>query len=143
VQTCKSIYLATSEPTPSRKVITTCHVTRIAAVLSSLLSHVGVRVSVAPYVCSPFVERLPLKVPPMRDIPEHQAAFGLAALSICESLLLALRDLRIIGELEIVGILKDASAAHHNAVVAAKDPKAHDAPPPSLIASSRDSLRHS
>lgn len=67
-----------------------------------------------------------LWVPSMPDLPENQAAFGLAALSICESLLVALHDLQIIDKGEIVGILKDASAAHHNAV-GAKDPKAHAA----------------
>lgn len=37
---------------------------------------------------------------------------GIAALSICESLLLALNDHNILPEREIVGILKDAAAAH-------------------------------
>lgn len=37
---------------------------------------------------------------------------GTAALSICESLLLALNDRNILPEREIVGILKDAAAAH-------------------------------
>jgi len=37
---------------------------------------------------------------------------GLAALSICESLLLALNDRNILPEKEIVGILRDAAAAH-------------------------------
>lgn len=37
---------------------------------------------------------------------------GTAALSICESLLLALNDRNIMPEKEIVGILKDAAAAH-------------------------------
>jgi hypothetical protein len=36
---------------------------------------------------------------------------GIAALSICESLLLALNDHKILPEQEIVGILKDAAAA--------------------------------
>lgn len=40
---------------------------------------------------------------------------GLAALAICESLLLALNDRNILPEREIVGILKDAAAAHENA----------------------------
>lgn len=62
----------------------------------------------------------------MPDLPQDQAAFGLAALSICESLLVALHDLKIIDQREVVGILKDASAAHHNAVEV-KDPNAHAA----------------
>ena len=37
---------------------------------------------------------------------------GNAALAICESLLLALNDRDILPEPEIVGILKDAAAAH-------------------------------
>lgn len=37
---------------------------------------------------------------------------GTAALSICESLLLALNDHKILPEAEIVGILRDAAAAH-------------------------------
>ena len=39
---------------------------------------------------------------------------GTAALAICESLLLALNDHNILPEKEIVGILKDAAAAHEN-----------------------------
>ncbi len=37
---------------------------------------------------------------------------GSAALSICESLLLALNDRKILPENEILGILTDAAAAH-------------------------------
>lgn len=39
---------------------------------------------------------------------------GTAALAICESLLLALNDRNVLPEAEIVGILKDAAAAHHH-----------------------------
>jgi hypothetical protein len=48
----------------------------------------------------------------MTDIPD---VAGLAALAICESLLLALNDRNILPEHEIVGILKDAAAAHSHA----------------------------
>lgn len=41
-------------------------------------------------------------------------ASGLAALAICESLLLALSDLKIIGEKETRGVLEDAAAAFRN-----------------------------
>lgn len=44
-----------------------------------------------------------------KDVP------GTAALAICESLLLALNDLEILPESEIVGILRDAADAHENA----------------------------
>lgn len=37
---------------------------------------------------------------------------GHAALAICESLLLALNDRNILPEKEIMGVLKDAAAAH-------------------------------
>lgn len=40
---------------------------------------------------------------------------GLAALAICESLMLALNDRNILPEREIVGVLKDAASAHQNA----------------------------
>lgn len=40
---------------------------------------------------------------------------GTAALAICESLLLALNDHKILPENEIVGVLKDAAASHENA----------------------------
>lgn len=40
---------------------------------------------------------------------------GLAALAICESLLLALNDRKVLPVREIVGVLKDAAAAHENA----------------------------
>jgi len=39
---------------------------------------------------------------------------GAAALAICESLLLALRDRNILPEREIEGLLRDAAAAHSN-----------------------------
>ncbi|MCC6008217.1 MAG: hypothetical protein JJU40_11115 [Rhodobacteraceae bacterium] len=46
---------------------------------------------------------------------------GTAALAICESLLLALNDRTILPESEIVGILKDAAAAHEFAPQGEKD----------------------
>ena len=47
-------------------------------------------------------------MPPVSDVS------GTAALTICESLLLALNERKIIPEREILGILKDAAAAHEN-----------------------------
>ncbi len=43
------------------------------------------------------------------------AAAGLAALSICESLLLAMGDLKIMGETEAVGVISDAAESHRGA----------------------------
>ncbi|MEH6648269.1 hypothetical protein [Sulfitobacter sp.] len=45
----------------------------------------------------------------------HSTTSGVAALSICEALLLALNDAKVLPESEIMGILKDASATHENA----------------------------
>lgn len=52
---------------------------------------------------------------------------GIAALSICESLLLALNDARILPENEIMGILEDTALAHENAVGSAADIETHTA----------------
>jgi hypothetical protein len=40
---------------------------------------------------------------------------GMAALTICEALLLALNDAKILPESEILGVLHDAAATHENA----------------------------
>lgn len=45
-------------------------------------------------------------------MPPPDDVSGTAALAICESLLLALNDHNILPEAEVVGILKDAAAAH-------------------------------
>jgi hypothetical protein len=42
------------------------------------------------------------------------AASGMAALSICESLLRAMGDLKIMGEKGAVGVISDAAAAHRD-----------------------------
>lgn len=46
---------------------------------------------------------------------EHSTQSGIAALSICEGLLLALNDAKILPEREIMGVLEDAAATHENA----------------------------
>ncbi|TLP55501.1 hypothetical protein FEE96_22555 [Parasedimentitalea maritima] len=46
---------------------------------------------------------------------DQQDPAGLAALSICEALLLSLQDRNLLPEREIVGILRDAAAHHENA----------------------------
>jgi hypothetical protein len=48
-------------------------------------------------------------------MPSTADVSALAALGILESLMLALNDHKILPETEIVGILKDAAAAHENA----------------------------
>jgi hypothetical protein len=52
-------------------------------------------------------------------------ASGLAALSICESLLLALSDLKIMSDKDVDGLLEDAAEAHRNAASASKDATVH------------------
>jgi hypothetical protein len=54
-----------------------------------------------------------LTAKPIMTMPNDIA--GTAALAICESLLLALNDHKVLPEKEIVGILQDAAAAHENA----------------------------
>ena len=51
--------------------------------------------------------------PKSSTFPSQDVA-GTAALAICESLLLALNDGNILPEAEIVGVLRDAAAAHAN-----------------------------
>jgi len=48
----------------------------------------------------------------MSTASEHA---GLAALSICEALLLAMNDRGLLPEHEIMGVLRDAAATHENA----------------------------
>lgn len=45
----------------------------------------------------------------------HDMACGMAALSICESLLLALNDLNVLADTDAVGIINDAASAHRDA----------------------------
>ncbi len=47
---------------------------------------------------------------------DRQDYSGIAALSICEALLLAIKDRELLTEHEVVGVLRDAAAAHETAV---------------------------
>ena len=58
-------------------------------------------------------------------MPDHPDYSGMAALSICEALLLALNDHHLLPEPEILGILRDAAAAHENAVAPDAEREAH------------------
>ncbi|WP_170329070.1 hypothetical protein [Ruegeria arenilitoris] len=49
----------------------------------------------------------------MADRQDHS---GMAALSICEALLLAIKDRELLPEHEVVGVLRDAAAAHEAAI---------------------------
>lgn len=50
---------------------------------------------------------------------------GMAALSICEALLLAMNDQGLMPEQEIVGVLRDAATSHENAVSSDADRETH------------------
>jgi hypothetical protein len=50
---------------------------------------------------------------------------GLAALSICESLLLALNDLKIVGLKDMRDVLTDVITTHREAADVSKKPKPH------------------
>ena len=62
----------------------------------------------------------------MAKLPDIDGpASGLAALSICESLLLALGDLKVLSESEVVGVISDAAGAHRFAAGSANDTALH------------------
>lgn len=72
-------------------------------------------------------------------------AAGHAALAICESLLLALNDRKILEERKIMAILEDAAMAHRNAMPLARGDEAiHEAAATLIeaIISGGNSVRH-
>ena len=56
----------------------------------------------------------------------NNAAAGLAALAICESLLLSLTDNKLIDRAEALAILGDAATAHRNAAALGANSANHD-----------------
>ena len=58
---------------------------------------------------------------------EQKDNSGMAALSICEALLLAMHDHKLLPEREIVGVLRDAAATHENAVGSDTEKELHRA----------------
>lgn len=63
-------------------------------------------------------------------MPQHtnvNHAEGLAALGICESLLIALTDLQIISEQDARDVLTDVATAHNEAVTVSQTPEKHQA----------------
>lgn len=52
---------------------------------------------------------------------------GMAALSICESLMLAMNDHKLLPEKEIMGVLRDAAASHENATGSEAEEHTHRA----------------
>jgi len=53
-------------------------------------------------------------------------AAGLAALSVCESLILALSDMDLMSEKQAVDVLTDAIAAHRNVIGSPQDVALHN-----------------
>ena len=60
-------------------------------------------------------------------MPHGDDPSGMAALSICESLLLAMNDHKLLPESEIIGVLRDAAATHENAAGPDVDGEMHRA----------------
>jgi len=58
---------------------------------------------------------------------DQSTASGLAALSICEALMLALNDANVLPEHEIMGVLKDAAMTHEQAEGSDADLERHRA----------------
>ena len=59
--------------------------------------------------------------------PENTSIEAAAALSICESLLVALNDLKVITDKDAHDVLLDAAETHRSAARTAKDPHMHGA----------------
>ena len=74
----------------------------------------------------------------------RDTASGIAALSICESLLLAMGDLKIISEAEAINVIADAASAHRDAGMTADQKAMHLAVATILdrIISGGNSIRH-
>lgn len=64
-------------------------------------------------------------------MPNHDdksgGAEGLAALAVCESLLLALTELKVISRNEVCGLLEDVVNTHEQAAAASEFPERHQA----------------
>ena len=54
-------------------------------------------------------------------------ADGMAALGICESLVIALTDLKVIGEKEARDLLTDVATTHNEAAAVSQTPEKHQA----------------
>ena len=59
----------------------------------------------------------------MRKHAQFQDAKGMAALGICESLLLALADLNVLSEKDVRGLLTDVATTHNEAAAGSQTPE--------------------
>ncbi len=58
---------------------------------------------------------------------EHNNHSGMAALTICEALLLAMNDHNLLPENEIMGVLRDSATSHENGVGSESEMETHRA----------------
>ena len=56
----------------------------------------------------------------------HKTAAGHAALSICESLLISIRELKVMSEEDIRDLLEDAATTHHQASKESDEAELHE-----------------
>jgi hypothetical protein len=63
----------------------------------------------------------------MPSLSKLHAASGNAALAICESLLLALTDLKVMSDQDARDLLTDAATAHREAGIDSHSPEMHEA----------------
>ena len=63
----------------------------------------------------------------MANIAKSAEAEGMAALGICESLILALTDLNVITDEAVCGLLKDVATTHEEAALTSRSPERHRA----------------
>ncbi len=60
-------------------------------------------------------------------ICDHNIHSGVAALTICEALLLAMNDHKLLPEIEIMGVLRDSAETHENGTGSESEMKTHQA----------------
>lgn len=58
-------------------------------------------------------------------MPDQTDYTGMAALSICEALLLAMNDHKLLPESEILGVLRDAATSHENGTGSETEMQSH------------------
>jgi hypothetical protein len=84
------------------------------------------------------------KVPTMADDLDLNCNNGTAALGICESLLLALTDLKVVSEEDVRGLLTDVATANTEAAAHSHTPGQHHAVAEIVrrILAGKNGLRH-
>jgi hypothetical protein len=80
----------------------------------------------------------------MTEHARFNEALGMAALGICESLLIALTELKVISEQDARHLLTDVATAHSEAAEASQTPERHRAVAAIVqrILNGKDGVRH-